>query len=490
MMKTGRTDEFKQLLLDQFIHDPTDCQQTAINMLSEYLFDQDGHSLFLLNGYAGTGKTTLISAFVRALDALGIRNTLLAPTGRAAKVLGSYAGKTAHTIHRYLYQIFTSNDGKTIIIPRQNKSSDTVYIVDEVSMLAGYDASEDPGHPFAGRNILDDLVSFVYSAENCRMIFIGDQAQLPPVGTIISPALDIRNLKSRFNLNIINHSLVEVVRQQSHSGILSNATQIRNKIAAADLSVPFLTLFPKDVAVCEGNDLLDELGGSFSRHDHYNAVVITRSNKRANLYNQEVRRRILYREHEIEGGDLMMVVKNNYFWLPENSPAGFIANGDLVEVLRVRNFEDRYGFRFADALVRLVDYPDEMELEVKILVNVIQSNAASLSREEQNLLFSAVREEIVSDRIDGGKGIGVSRHPWYNALQLKFAYALTCHKTQGGQWDKVFLDQGWLPEDKIDTEYLRWVYTAVTRATRKLYLIGFNENYLKAHLSGEGSLSI
>jgi exodeoxyribonuclease V len=471
---------FKQSFMDEFIHDPTPCQHKAIQLLSQYLFDPEENALFLLNGYAGTGKTTLISAFVRALDSLRIKNTLLAPTGRAAKVLGSYAGKTSHTIHRYIYQVFTSNDGKTVIIPRQNKAKDTVYIVDEVSMLAGYDNNDDPSHPFAGRNILDDLVAFVYSAENCRMVFIGDQAQLPPVGTTVSPALDVRNLQSRFNLRIISHSLLEVVRQEAESGILANATRIRNKIAGNDVAVPLLNLVPRDVSICDGNDLLDELGGSFSRHDHYNAVIITRSNKRANLYNQEVRRRILYREHEIEGGDLMMVVKNNYFWLPENSPAGFIANGDLVEVLRVRNFEDRYGYRFADALVRLVDYPEEMELEVKILVNVIQSNAASLSRDEQNALFAAVREEIASGHYEGGKGGGVSRHPWYNALQLKFAYALTCHKTQGGQWEKVFLDQGWLPEDKIDAEYLRWLYTAVTRATRKLYLVGFNENYLKA----------
>ncbi|MFO7723844.1 MAG: AAA family ATPase [Bacteroidales bacterium] len=479
---------FQHSFLEEFVHDPTPCQLTAISMLTEYLFDPVENSLFLLNGYAGTGKTTLISAFVRALDSLRIKNTLLAPTGRAAKVLGSYAGKTSHTIHRYIYQVFTSNEGKTVIIPRQNKARDTVYIVDEVSMLAGFDNTDDPTHPFAGRNILDDLVAFVYSAENCRMVFIGDQAQLPPVGTTISPALDVRNLQTRFNLKIIQHSLLEVVRQHAGSGILFNATQIRNKIAENDLSVPFLTLFPHDVSISDGNDLLDELSGSFSRHDHYNAVIITRSNKRANLYNQEVRRRILYREHEIEGGDLMMVVKNNYFWLPENSPAGFIANGDLVQVLRVRNFEDRFGFRFADALVRLVDYPEEMELEVKILVDVVQSPTASLSREQQNALFAEVREEIASGHCDEGKGGGVSRNPWYNALQLKFAYALTCHKTQGGQWEKVFLDQGWLPEDKIDTEYLRWVYTAVTRATRKLYLTGFNDNYLKASDPDDASM--
>lgn len=469
---------FRDDLLQGFSHEPTACQREAIEMLSDYLFEPAENVLFLLKGYAGTGKTTLISAFVKVLESRKIKNRLLAPTGRAAKVLGAYAGKPAHTIHRFIYQVFTSPDGSTLILPRQNKSTDTVYIVDEVSMISGFETPEDESQPFANRNILDDLIRFVYSADNCRMIFIGDQAQLPPVGTAISPALNVRHLTAGFNLSVISHTLEEVVRQEAGSGILTNATEIRRKIGDKDLALPFLRVCPGDVVVANGQDLLDEMEGAFNRYDQNNAVIITRSNKRANQYNQEVRRRILYREEEIEGGDLMMVVKNNYFWLPENSPAGFVANGDLIEIIRIRNVEERYGFRFADALIRLAEDQFEMELEVKLLLSAIQSESASLSRNDQIALFHAVREEISSAPESEKKG-GVSKHPYYNALQVKFAYALTCHKTQGGQWDIVFLDQGWLPEERIDSEYFRWIYTAVTRATRKIFLMGFNPKYVK-----------
>lgn len=476
-MQTDNSSRFERDLLNHFSYDPTGCQRTAIRLLSDFLFDPEPNLLFLLKGYAGTGKTSLISAFVQVLDAWKIRNRLLAPTGRAAKVLSSYAEKEAHTIHRYIYLVYTAPDGKTVIIPRQNKQSNAVYIVDEVSMISGSDQSEDEHQPFGGRNILSDLVQFVYGSENCRMIFIGDQAQLPPVGISHSPAMDIRHLSSVYNLKVIPHNLEEVVRQEAESGILSNATQLRNRIAARDFSSPFLRTIKKDVAVLNGMDLLDELAGCFMRNDHLASVVITRSNKRANQYNQEIRKRILFREFEIEGGDSMMVVKNNYYWLPEGSPAGFIANGDLIGILRVRNIEERYGFRFADALIRLMDYPDEKEIEVKLLLSAIASESASLSRQDQSALFHAVSEDIRHDP-EQKKAGGVSRNPWYNALQVKFAYALTCHKTQGGQWEKVFIDQGWLPEDKIDTDFFRWLYTAITRATRKLYLVGFASQYL------------
>lgn len=478
VMQQEKRANFRDDLLQGFSHEPTACQREAIDMLSGYLFEPSENVLFLLNGYAGTGKTTLISAFVKVLDSWKIKNRLLAPTGRAAKVLGAYAGKPAHTIHRYIYQVFTSPDGSTLILPRQSKSTDTVYIVDEVSMISGFEAPEDESQPFANRNILEDLIRFVYSAENCRMIFIGDQAQLPPVGTAISPALNVRHLTSGFNLSVISHTLEEVVRQEAGSGVLTNATEIRRKIGEKDLSFPFLEVCPGDVVIANGQDLLDEMEGAFNRYEQNNAVIITRSNKRANQYNLEVRRRILYREEEIEGGDLMMVVKNNYFWLPENSPAGFIANGDIIEIIRIRNVEERYGFRFADALIRLAEDQFEMELEVKLMLSAIQSESASLSRNDQIALFHAVREEISSAPESEKKG-GVSKHPYYNALQVKFAYALTCHKTQGGQWDMVFLDQGWLPEERIDTEYFRWIYTAVTRATRKIFLMGFNQKYVK-----------
>ncbi len=468
---------FEATLLEEFPYEPTICQREAISGLAHFLANPEPNALFLLQGYAGTGKTTLISSFVKALERWRFRNRLLAPTGRAAKVLAGYAGKDAHTIHRYIYLVFTAPDGKTVIVPRSNKLTDTVFIVDEVSMISGHEQPEEEQQPFRERNLLNDLIQHVYAADNCRMVFIGDRAQLPPVGTRLSPAMDAKVLKSAFSLHVTSYTLDEVVRQEALSGILYNATHIRNKIVHNDNSWPLFTLFRKDVRQLGGMDLMDELSGAFSRHNPFGSVIITRSNKRANLYNREIRGRILGREHEIEGGDLMMVVKNNYYWLPEGSRAGFIANGDLIEIIRVRNSTDRYGFRFADALIRLVDYPEEQELEVKILLSSIDSETASLSRKEQIALFQAITDEIREDGATA-ESKGVSNHPWYNALQVKFAYALTCHKTQGGQWENVFLDQGWLTDEMLNEEFFRWLYTATTRATQRLFLLGFREHYL------------
>jgi len=468
---------FRDSMLMHLGFEPTSCQSGAIDLLSDFMDSPDNHTLFLLNGYAGTGKTTLISAFVKTLIQARTGSVLLAPTGRAAKVLSTYAGKPAHTIHRYIYRVFTGADGRTTIIPAVNKRNHTVFIVDEVSMIQGLEQGDDENQAFAGRNILDDLVAYVYETGTCKMVFVGDQAQLPPVGSSLSPALDPALLRARYNLALSVHSLDTVVRQESHSGILANATALRQRIAAGDHAPPFLKLFKKDFVVPPGYELLDELSASFSGSSSDDAVVITRSNKRANLYNREIRYRILGREQEIEGGDLMMVVKNNYYWLPENSPAGFIANGDMLKVLRIRNIEDRFGFRFADALVRFADFPGETDFEVKILLDAIASESASISRAQRDALFAAVRHDIAINPDLKGRG-GVSVNPWYNALQVKFAYALTCHKTQGGQWETVYIDQGYLPPERIDTEYLRWLYTAVTRASSNIILSGFNQEYL------------
>jgi exodeoxyribonuclease V len=478
MQRKEYSNRFESYLLNCFPYEPTDCQRQAIRQLSDYLFDPGPAALFLLKGYAGTGKTSLISSFVKVLDEWRIKNRLLAPTGRAAKVLGGYSGKQANTIHRFLYLVFTSPDGKTVIVPRTNKSGNTVFIVDEVSMISGHEQAEDELAPFRERNLLNDLIQYVFSAENCKMVFIGDQAQLPPVGSRLSPAMEEQALQKAFGLEIRSFCLEEVVRQEALSGILHNATNIRKKIASGLCDAPLITLFKKDVVRLQGMDLMDELSGAFTGRNSFGSVVITRSNKRANLYNQEIRNRILGKENEIEGGDLMMVVKNNYYWLPEDSQAGFIANGDLIEILRVRNITEKYGFVFADALIQLADYPEEQSLEVKILLSAIYSESASLPRASQIALYNAVLDEIREESGNARQG-GVSSHPWYNALQVKFAYALTCHKTQGGQWDQVFLDQGWLTMEMLDADYFRWLYTAVTRATRKLFLAGFQDDYLE-----------
>lgn len=467
-MQKEQLSSFQHIFIENFPYTPTEGQQNAIEEISDFLFDRTEHALLLLKGYAGTGKTTLISAFVQALKALHIRTILLAPTGRAAKVLSSYSAKDAHTIHRYIYFVFTKPTGGLTIMPRQNKFRDTIFIVDEVSMIpANSDAS---AGGFGNRNILDDLIRFVYEGENCKMIFIGDDAQLPPVGTTVSPALDKAYLSSAYSLQIKTLLLNEVVRQEASSGILSNATLIREKIAHEQYGPPLLYTGYPDVFGEDGEEITDALFESFYHSDIKSSVIITRSNKRANRYNNEIRQRVLYREHEIEGGDLMMVVKNNYYWLSENTRAGFIANGDLLEIKRIKNIEEQHGFRFADALIQLTDYPDEPEMEVKLLLDTISTETANLSHEQSMTLYHAVKEDNPN---------GVSKDPYYNALQVKFAYALTCHKTQGGQWEHVFLDQGWLPEEMIDKAYFRWLYTAVTRATKKLYLLGFNSNYLE-----------
>lgn len=470
----NKTVKFEEELKRSFTYEPTKCQDNAITALSKFLFDPLEHSLFILKGYAGTGKTTLISTFINILDQWKIKNHLLAPTGRAAKVLGGYAGKKAHTIHRFIYKVFTAPTGTTTIIPRRYGSSDTVFIVDEVSMISAFEKSENPDQPFGNRDILDDLIRFVYSAENCKMIFIGDTAQLPPVGMAESPALEKSFLNAKFNLNLIEYSLEQVVRQEAESGILKNATVIRDKISSNDFSIPFMQRNRTDVITIYGNELLEELYNSFATGDEdHTSVVITRSNKRANLYNKEIRRRILYRENEIEGGDVMMVVQNNYYWLPQESPAGFIANGDLIKIKRVRNFEKRYDLYFADAQISFLDYPEMPDIEVKLLLSTIYSESASLSRADRSALYNGVLKDIQLNHETKSKR--VSNNEYYNALQVKFAYSLTCHKTQGGQWPNIFIDHGWIPPDSRNDEYFKWLYTAVTRATKKLFLIGFEE---------------
>jgi len=475
-MNEDMAKRFEAMFREQFPYAPTPGQETAIKTLIEFLFSPEPNELFLLKGYAGTGKTTLISAFVKTLSALNAKTVLLAPTGRAAKVLGGYAGMKAHTLHRYLYFHFTAPDGSMRIIPRANKDRDTVFIVDEVSMISGNTDSQEG----ASLNILEDLFKYVHSGENCKLVFVGDKAQLPPVGLEISPALDEESLNAGFHLNLYSVELKDVVRQEAASGILQNATSLRRRLETESYDPPFFDINHDDVRVSNGSDLLEELNSAFYNNGTDSAVIVTRSNKRANQYNQEIRNRILFRENEIDAGDLMMVVKNNYYWLPEDSKAGFIANGDIVEILRIRKIEEIYGFRFADVTIRLIDYPDEKEIDVTILLDTIQSESANLPREKLHELFNTIMLDFddVPQKRMRIKKTGETEH--FNALQVKFAYAMTCHKTQGGQWSEVFIDQGYLTDEMLDKEYLRWLYTAITRATANLSLMGFQDKYLKS----------
>jgi exodeoxyribonuclease-5 len=470
--------ETTSFLLKEFPYEPTPGQQILIERLGRFITSswENPNALFLLKGYAGTGKTTVVTALVNVLPQLKKRFVLLAPTGRAAKVLASYTQKQANTIHRKIYFARTTKDGVIALKLQQNLHKNTLFIVDEASMIQNSSMSD--FNLFNGRNLMDDLFYYVYSGENNKLLFIGDTAQLPPVGLDNSPALDPEFLKNSYHLDIESYELIEVVRQAQDSGILSNATLIRRIIDRQEFRLPLFSVVKfMDIRRLTGADLEDELNSAYSSSGRDSNVVICRSNKRANIFNQEIRRRILFFEDEINTGDYMMVVKNNYFWLPEGSSAGFIANGDIVELKRIRSVHEMFGFRFADVTIRFLDYPEEQEVDVKILLDTIRSESPALSSADNNRLFQEVMKEY-EDITNKRKRIEkVKSSPYFNALQVKFAYALTCHKTQGGQWETVFLDQCYLNDKMMNVEYLRWLYTAVTRATKKLFLINFEDKF-------------
>lgn len=443
--------------------------------MARFLYDSNPRSAYLLKGYAGTGKTSLVSALIQTLPALRVNAMLLAPTGRAAKVISSYAGRPAYTIHKKIYMTVTDSTGTVRTVRAVNKHAYTLFIVDEASMIGL--------EPISSRqSLLEDLIDYVYDGNHCRLMLIGDTAQLPPVGQNESPALDERYLSTTFFLNVLSSELTEVVRQKHLSGILAGATDLRAQIAslsgADEASLPLFSPNGTDVVRLAGEDLMETLYREYGDFSLDQVVVICRSNKRANLFNQGVRNSVLFREEEVNAGDYLMVVKNNYYWLDEESTIGFIANGDIVEVLSVRHVQELYGFRFADATVRFVDYPDEEPRDCKLLLSTLYSESPSLTSEEANNLYNNVMEDYADLPYKADRLRELRQNPYYNALQVKFAYALTCHKTQGGQWRTVIVDQGFLPPDmKLDREYLRWLYTAFTRATDRVYLLNFDSRF-------------
>ena len=445
--------------------------------MSRFLFDPEPRSAFLLRGYAGTGKTSLISALIRTLPALRVNCVLLAPTGRAAKVLSGYSERPAYTIHKKIYMTATDAAGHLRMVRAINKHSYTLFIVDEASMI-GLDTTA------THHSLLEDLVDYVYDGSHCRLMLIGDTAQLPPVGQSESPALDRDYLQASYGLSVTDGELVEVVRQRKLSGILTDATYLRSQIASLtpgdEAEMPLLQAAP-DVINLDGNDLMETLFREYNSSSLEDVAIVTRSNKRANLFNQGIRNSVLFREEEVNAGDYLMVVKNNYYWLDGDSTIGFIANGDIVEVLAVRNVQELYGFRFADATLRFVDYPDEQPCECKLLLSTLYSESPSLTAAEQTQLYDAVMEDYSELPHKADRLRELRQNPFYNALQVKFSYALTCHKTQGGQWRTVIVDAGFLPPDMpVDRDYLRWLYTAFTRATERLYLLGFDGRFWKS----------
>lgn len=468
----------KQAILKEFPYSPTEDQDKLIGLLAEYIRESERASVFVLKGYAGTGKTTIVSSLVRILPSLQAQSVLLAPTGRAAKVLAGYSGRKAFTIHKKIYRLMPAADGSVRVSLQQNKHRNTFFIVDEASMIGGNRSEQT--ELFGGTNLLDDLLQYVSEGENCRLILIGDTAQLPPVMTIESPALSEQYLRQRFHLKIWSFELREVVRQARDSGILHNATMIRHMLGAREEGYPKMQLSGfRDIHRLEGPDAADEVNNAYMSSNMEQSLIVCRTNKRANLFNQHIRKGVLFREDEISAGDLLMVVKNNYFWLPESSQAGFIANGDIMELKRLRRIEEIYGFRFADVTVRLLDYPDESDLEVKILLDTLNADGPSLSASEGRRLYEEVAADYAHISNKSTRLNQIRNNPHFNALQVKFAYALTCHKAQGGQWANVFVEMGYIPNKEPDTEYLRWLYTALTRATDKLFLLNFTEPFFQ-----------
>ncbi len=455
---------------ENFPYQPTPEQENAIKLLSQFLCSPKADVTFLLRGYAGTGKTSLVGALVRTLDFLKQKVVLLAPTGRAAKVFSAYAGHPAFTIHKKIYRERAySGEGGNFTL-NDNLTTHTLYIVDEASMISNEGLS---GAMFGTGRLLDDLVQFVYSGQGCRLLLMGDTAQLPPVGEELSPALYADALRG-YGLEVVETDLTQVVRQEQQSGILWNATALRRLIAEEEWGVlPKIRVsgFP-DVKLLPGNELIDALSACYDRDGTDETIVVCRSNKRANIYNNGIRAQILWREEELESGDLLMVAKNNYYWTEKEKNLDFIANGETAVVRRVRRTAEMYGFRFADVLLAFPNWQDA-ELEVRLLLDTLHSDAPALSREESERLFQTVLEDYADIPLKRDRMKKMKADPYYNALQVKYAYAVTCHKAQGGQWKNVFLDQGYMSEEYLTPDYFRWLYTAFTRATDTLYLVNY-----------------
>ena len=463
-------------LLKNFRHNPTTIQNELFIKLSDFVFDENQKGLFLLKGYAGTGKTTIISSLVNNLWKVGMKSVLLAPTGRAAKVMASYSNKQAFTIHKKIYFPKKASGGGVSFTLQKNKHTNTIFIIDEASMIP--DTNVD-GKLFENNSLLDDLISYVYSGMNCKMILIGDTAQLPPVRLELSPALDRKVLDYNYQKDVYEIELDEVMRQHHDSGILANATNLR-EIIQNNYFEPFkFHLDYQDIIrLTDGDEILDAFYTAYDQNSIEDTTLIVRSNKRANLYNQQIRNRILDRDNEITTGDFIMIVKNNYYWLRDSKDVGFIANGDICEILEIYKFIDLYGFHFVEVKLRMVDYPDQNPFDTVLLLDTLHSESPSLTFEESNKLYQEIAKDYSDLRSKYKIMLAVKNNKYFNSLQVKFSYAMTCHKSQGGQWKNVFIEQPYLPDGQ-DISYLRWLYTAITRAQKKLYLIGFKDEYFE-----------
>ncbi|MBE6271912.1 MAG: DUF2075 domain-containing protein [Prevotella ruminicola] len=467
------SDEFKIRIREAMGMVPTAEQEHAIDVFSLFMADRDERVVMILRGSAGTGKTTLAGAIVRAMTMLKQKMILLAPTGRAAKVFALNAGHPAYTIHRRIYRQKSAGDISAFNL-NYNNNRDTLFMIDEASMIANQGYGESA---FGSGCLLDDLMQFVYSGQNCRMVLVGDKAQLPPVGEDESPAL-MSDVLRAYGMKVYECDLNQVLRQSEDSGVLWNATRIRTLID--DWVLPKIRFQGfADIVRVPGDELIDSLATSYSRAGMDETIVITRSNKRANIYNQGIRNMVLDREDELCRGDQLMIVKNNYYWgkesgekTKENGGLEFLANGDVAVVRRVRHVHELYGFRFAEVTMELPDY-DNYELTATVILDSLTTEAPALSREQQEQLYNAVMEDYADIPLKADRIKQLKKDKYFNALQIKFAYAVTCHKAQGGQWAHVYLDQGYMTDDMLSPDYIHWLYTAFTRATEKLFLVNW-----------------
>ncbi|MEM6893653.1 MAG: AAA family ATPase [Bacteroidota bacterium] len=466
---------FLRKLEEKFPYELTLKQQLALGKLSEFVFHKSNDRLFVLKGFAGTGKTTIIGTLVSSLWKVKMASVLMAPTGRAAKVMSLYSKTQALTIHKKIYFPKKQKGGGVQFVLSPNKHRNTIFLVDEASMISDTPADS---KLFENGSLLDDLMQYVYSGHRCKLILIGDTAQLPPVKLTMSPALDENQLGLQYNKQVDCLELDEVMRQSDNSGILHNATNLRTQIQDEFYDEFRFNLdgFTDLVRLQNGPDILEAIEDAYRHDGKEDTVIVVRSNKRANLYNQNIRERILFLENQIAVGDYMMVVKNNYFWLKTSSEAGFVANGDIIEILELFAIKELYGFTFAEVRVQMVDYPNQRPFETVLLLDTINAETPSLSYEDGNRLYQEVLADYQHETSKYKQFLGVKNNKYFNALQVKFSYAITCHKSQGGQWQTVFVEQPYLPNG-IDKDYLRWLYTAVTRSQRKLYLIGFKDDF-------------
>jgi exodeoxyribonuclease-5 len=468
------TNPIHNLLINNLGYPPTEDQYNVLEKLSSIIQTNSNDTILVVTGYAGTGKTSIISSLVKSLDVLRMKSVLLAPTGRAAKVLSSYSGRKALTIHKKIYRQKTYKDGEGQFVLDRNMSSNTWFIVDEASMISNVPADNSI---FGSGRLLEDLVEYIYTGKECKLILVGDTAQLPPVGSDVSPALDMTTL-SQFGFYVENAELRQVVRQSRDSGILMNATGVRIQIAGKELTTPKIDFEGyTDIIRLQGTELIDEISSAYSICGTDGTAVVVSSNKLANRYNQGIRNSIFFREEEISTGDIVMVVKNNYFLIDEeeeNGP-GFIANGDIAEIRRIRRYEERYGMRFATMELFFPDY--DLLVDSKVMLDVLHLDSPALPSEKAKDFFFSVEADYMGIKTKKKRYEAIKNNPYYNALQVKFAYAVTCHKSQGGQWKRVFIDQGFFSKREISLDYLRWFYTALTRATEKIYLVNFPDDW-------------